>query len=519
MRNIWIFLNFLLLTNYQIKSQDWVRIYGNNMLADAPWVIETYDKGYLILDNSHDYLWLIKTDINGYELWEKWIGTGHDAIQCGNIEQTSDGGYVLGGAFSKYDPNEYDPVIIKLDPCGELQWCSVIYTPGRYDYATRVKPTPEGNYILLTVYCDPSYTVNLFKFDGSGNKLWKQNYHPDSLISDEYDYDVRVDNDGYLITSQCYYPDPGNPNIDWERPYFIKTDTAGNLTWWLVYGSGNGYHGIGWDQTIKSSTGNYYGYGWHSNYCDTPGLFKCLGNGQESYYQDLIPGACAGGAATVTFLNDTTLVAAAGGTLNNVYVQYWMKTDTMGISTYYVEYPETWMTNTQHTVKTFDNKFVSVSEGGDIWIYLYKLNSNLNFDSIYTHQYTYDSLCPGGVRSDTINPNCDLIVGIQYPKVESELYQLKVYPNPASVIVNVKFPEYLEITGEKSGMSSSSVYYQWKSSSLEVYNIEGKKVFEREIPKSQQQLEMEISNWQKGLYYFRLVCDKQTVASEKVIIQ
>ena len=489
------------------------------MLADAPWVIETYDKGYLILDNSHDYIWLIKTDINGYELWEKWIGDGQDAIQCANIEQTSDGGFILGGDYSKYDPSRSDPIIIKLNSCGELDWCSVINTPGTGDFATRVKPTPEGNYILLTMYSDPKYTINLFKFDGIGNVLWKCNYHPDSLITDEEDHDVRVDSDGYLISATCYYPDPGNPDINWERPYYIKTDTAGNLTWWLVYGSTNGYHGLTGDATIKSSTGNFYSIGWHSNYCDTPALVKCLGDGQESYYQDLIPGACPGGVSCVNFLNNTTLVTFAGGTVNNVYVQYWMKTDTMGIGDYYVEYPETWMTSTQHTVKTFDNKFVSVSESGDIWIYLYKLNSNLNFDSIYTHQYTYDSLCPGGVKSDTINPNCDLVTGIQDPNLENEICRLKVYPNPASSIVTVNFPKCLKIIGEKSGMTSSSVYYQWKSTLFEIYDLEGKKNFEKEIPQSQQQLEMDISSWNRGMYYFRLIYNKQTVASEKVIIQ
>jgi hypothetical protein len=53
---------------------------------------------------------------------------------------------------------------------------------------------------------------------------------------------------------------------------------------------------------------------------------------------------------------------------------------------------------------------------------------------------------------------------------------------------------------------------------LEVYDLQGRKVLEKEIPKQQQQLELDISSWQRGLYYFRLVFDKQTVDGVKVVI-
>ena len=223
---------YILLSYFQSKSQDWIRIYGNNMIAAVTWVIETYDKGYLILDNSHQYLWLIKTDINGYKLWEKWIGTGQNHIRFWNIEQTFDGGYILAGAFSKYGGSTDDPAIIKLNACGELDWCEVIKTPGVYnDFATRVKQTPQGDYVLLTLYSNPDADscIQLFKFNGDGELKWKRSYFPDSLIWTPTDHDVRVDNGGYLISANCYYPDSVNPTIGYERPYYIKTDTAGNI--------------------------------------------------------------------------------------------------------------------------------------------------------------------------------------------------------------------------------------------------------------------------------------------------
>ena len=496
-------------------------MFTDGKYVQVTWVTETYDKGFIILDNEDVYSWIIKTDINGNKLWQKRVGNGINNIFLYNIEQTSDNGFIMGGGFGKYDPQNTDPVIIKLNSCGELDWCSVINTVGTYDFGTRAKQTLEGDYILVaqgSVFI-PCENVQLFKFDSNGNLCWKHTYCPDSLIWSPEPYDVRADSDGYLISGMCYYPDTGNPTVGWERPYYIKTDTSGNISWWLVYGSVNGYHGFIYDATIKSSTGNFYSTGVHSNTCDNTALTKCMGNGQESYYHDFIPGLCPGGYfSSINFVNDSTLISIACGTLNGNAIHRWLKMDTLGIMKTFKEFPS-WICSTTHTIMTFDNKFVSTAPVNDFWIYLYKLNSSLDYDSIYTHQYIYDSLCPGGVISDTINPDCGLITAIHDPIVQSELSQMKVYPNPASGSITIEFPKYIKEIEKKSGITSSTVYYQWKSTTLEVVDFNGKLILSKEIPKDQARLEMDVSGWKQGMYYFRLVYNNQTVADEKVIIQ
>ncbi len=53
--------------------------------------------------------------------------------------------------------------------------------------------------------------------------------------------------------------------------------------------------------------------------------------------------------------------------------------------------------------KTFDNKFIigcDWEEGnGNMDIYLYKINENLEQDTVYPGNYTYDSLCPYQIQS------------------------------------------------------------------------------------------------------------------------
>jgi hypothetical protein len=121
--------------------------------------------------------------------------------------------------------------------------------------------------------------------------------------------------------------------------------------------------------------------------------------------------------------------------------------------------------------------------------------------------------------SDTIDPNCNLIVSVDDSRTFSQASKLKVYPNPATNQVFIEFPKVLVVTSGQGKYQATKEYYQWKSTLFEIYNLEGKKVFEKEILKQHHQLELDVSGWQRGLYYFRLVYDKQTIGGEKVVVK
>ncbi|MCX6281821.1 MAG: hypothetical protein NTU51_07655 [Bacteroidetes bacterium] len=138
-----------------ILAQTWPKTY-TTMEAGALWVIQNYDKGYLILGSKFNFKlgWIIKTDINGNMLWNKKIGNGQYEIFVKNIEQTHDNGYIISGT-TKQNGNQEDAFILKLNSCGELEWCKIIYTPSiPYDQGWRVKPTLDGGYMLLGLYND-----------------------------------------------------------------------------------------------------------------------------------------------------------------------------------------------------------------------------------------------------------------------------------------------------------------------------------------------------------------------------
>ena len=475
---------------------------------------------------SYKYGWLFKTDINGYVLWDKKIGTGKYQEVPENIERTSDNGYIVSGSTSKLDYNN-DPFIMKMNSCMEIQWCKILNTPNHTDYGQRVKRLADGGYIFLTRYhsCNYRKRISLIRFDSIGNMTWNQAYQPiDTLAFDEEGFDLLITQNGdFLITGECAHPDPGGTGGGWDHSYFVRTDSSGSVIWELPYGVQQYYYGFAVN-TVENSFGFFYTAGRHEKvpYGDAPCILKTSPDGHEVYNNDLVSNTVSGTANTINWLNNTTLVIGASWSLTDYLGPTGMfKIDTLG-NVLAQKTIMNFTNNISGTAKTFDNKFISVvsnaMSNGIYQIYAFKVNSDMQYDTIYTHPFTYDSLCSHPVKSDTLNPDCDITVSVSESDSHPEKSQLKIFPNPATNKIYVIFPEQLVEKIQTQTFYITTVHYQWKSTMLEAYDFNGKQVFQNEIPKDQSQLELDVSSWGKGLYFFRLVYNKQTVASEKVIL-
>ena len=147
-------------------------------------------------------------------------------------------------------------------------------------------------------------------------------------------------------------------------------------------------------------------------------------------------------------------------------------------------------------IKTTDGKFVIAST---IWendmnhtdIYLYKINANLEQDTLYTQNFVYDSLCPDSIVSGDIDmTDCELQVGFEETPTPEEYYAgldaipIKAYPNPASEVIRFDY-QHTE---------------RFKNISLQVYNALGNKVLEESILTGQQGSKVNVSNWSSGIY-------------------
>ena len=524
-----IILTISVLFSLHSFSQEWIKQYGNGLNANAYYIIESYDLGYLIAAQIQygKYLWIIKTDINGEILWDKKIGTGQESHSFSpmNIEQTLDNGYIISGSTTKY--GSFDAFIIKLNFCAEIEWCKVFITPTNFDEGFRVKPTPEGGYVLLGGYflTDPYSNVSLFKFNAAGDLIWHQFYPLDSLYYDDQPQDLTIDYDGYLITSDRYYPDPGQTGGGTLRTNYIKTDTAGGQIWNTVYVDNGYYYSRPW-ASKKNQHGQYYTACTHTIYSsgDNPAIIKVLHDGYQSYNHDIISTGTfnLSGMGTIDFLNDTNLVMFGGWMIADTESNVVVKTDTFGNLRKSKELPQSSKAFT-NAAKTFDNKFISIANdatGGSWKIYAVKVNSDLEYDSIYTYPFIYDSLCPHQIISDTVDPDCDNVyVGIDEPFKDPQTTKLKAYPNPSSELITIEMPKYLVVSNTTSQIPSTTIYHQWSYVLLEIYDLFGRKMVEKEIPRPETTLEIDVSRWPAGIYLCKLTFNKQTVGSVKVVVE
>ncbi len=510
------FLFFLCFLFSQIGiCQDWIRYYGYGSQGEGTYCIEQYDHGFILLGDINNYLynWIVKTDINGNQLWDLKIGDGIHQTMPMSIEQTKDMGFIFCGSSYMFNPPHTDPFIMKLNSCGELEWCRGLVYDNAGDGGRSAKQTSDGGYVLLGGFYGnlPNDRVRLFKFDSAGGLQWYKIYNRDSIIYNEEGHSVIVDSTSILITGECDYE-------NWVRPYFIQTDTAGNENWRLVYSqhTGLGFVGDAY-ASEKDHHGNYYSAGRRSS---TPALLKFSSSGYELMNSDLFPTAIAGGSRGICLYRDTNFIMSAGWKFNSNenYIGL-VKTDTMGSVRKTIILPlDADNTISFNVEKTFDDKLISIFSNyfnTSLRMVFVKVNSNLEYDSIYTRHFTYDSLCPHPIVSDTIVPGCG-IVGIDEALKYPETAALKVYPNPASGRITVEFPKHLVIMNGNSSFGSTTVYEKWKSTILEVYDLSGKNVFQKEIIRAETSLEMNISGWHPGMYFFRLLYKGTLVAGEKV---
>ncbi len=190
-------------------NKQWEKSFGGNELDELSNLQPTRDGGYILAGHSFsgisgnkttsnlgagtsDY-WIIKLDSNGNKQWEKVFG-GDDADELRSIQQTSDGGYILGGSsYSAVSGNKssgnfgsHDYWLVKVDASGNRQW-DRSYGGDNDDKLCSVQQRDDGSYVLGGVSVSAvsgnknvtSATADagdywILNVDASGNKLSEQ---------------------------------------------------------------------------------------------------------------------------------------------------------------------------------------------------------------------------------------------------------------------------------------------------------------------------------------------------------
>jgi hypothetical protein len=185
---------WLVKTN-NVGAEIWNRTYGGPLNDSASAVSETNDGGYIIAGMTESYgnsigdVWLIKTDVNGNETWNKTFGgSQHDSASSLNLTM---GGYVMAGETFSYGAGEGDMWLIKTDMNGNETWNKTFGGPG-YQHAESFKQYGNGYLIAGADESGPSIDALIVKTDLDGNLISQKTI---GGSGDDKAFDIRRNND------------------------------------------------------------------------------------------------------------------------------------------------------------------------------------------------------------------------------------------------------------------------------------------------------------------------------------
>jgi len=260
-----VLLFFFFIAN-SVRAQEiiWQNTLGGNSSDDLSTVHQTTDGGYILGGSSGSPLsgdktednifssvdfWIVKTDSIGNIQWQNTIG-GSDSDELNSIQQTTDGGYIIGGTSTsnwsvdkaENSLGDFDYWVVKIDSNGIIKWQNTI--GGSYfDKLTTVKQTIDGGYIVggtSNSGISGDKTENslgiddywIVKLDSLGQIKWQKTIGGNSwdYVSDV----VQTSDGGYILGGGSFSAISGvktEGNFGIVDIWIVKTDSVGNIEW------------------------------------------------------------------------------------------------------------------------------------------------------------------------------------------------------------------------------------------------------------------------------------------------
>jgi len=168
-----------------IKTDSNGEMMWNRTFTTVGWggqsVQQTTDGGYIIIgetwsSDTGGEVWLIKTNDNGEMVWDRTFGGRGDDWGY-SVQQTTDGGYIITGETWSFGGDVPNVWLIKTNGNGDEVW-NKTYGGTKSDCGFSVRQTSDGGYIItgLTLSFGVGGDVWLIKTDGNGNKVWDKTF-------------------------------------------------------------------------------------------------------------------------------------------------------------------------------------------------------------------------------------------------------------------------------------------------------------------------------------------------------
>ncbi|MFO8078447.1 MAG: hypothetical protein R6U21_07395 [Thermoplasmatota archaeon] len=227
--------DFWLIKTDSNGNEIWNKTFGGRDEDFGHWITKDHNGGYIATGYTRSYgnglndVWLIKIDENGNELWNRTFGGEY--VEWGKYLIGLNDGYIVVGSTYSYGSGGSDIWLIKIDENGNELW-NKTFGGNDSDYGNKIIQSDEGGYVIVgnTIsYGAGFYDVWLIKIDENGNELWNKTFGGND--ADRGEDIIQTSDGGYLITGGATPSDVG-----WDDVILIKTNENGDIQWTKSYG-------------------------------------------------------------------------------------------------------------------------------------------------------------------------------------------------------------------------------------------------------------------------------------------
>ncbi len=225
-------------------AQGWERFYGGNKVDRGHAIIQTIDRGFLMVgfsesfgtDNDQD-VYVVKTDVDGTLVWtnvydESFIEQGNSVIQADN------GDLIIVGTIKDISASDRDLYVLSISSSGKFLWSKRFGEDGD-EFGKDITKGVDGGYVIIgetTTTLNGESDFFVLKIDDQGNEIWSKTIGTDK---DDVSTAITTINDGYAFTGFSENPNgfdndvaiyriTGEGEVKWSKPISSNEIEEGN---------------------------------------------------------------------------------------------------------------------------------------------------------------------------------------------------------------------------------------------------------------------------------------------------
>jgi len=516
---------------------------GNNICTDANGNVYvtgsfqsssiTFGTTTLTNTGSNADIFIVKYDPSGTVIWAKSAGgTGFDTGQ--SISTDTSGNVVVSGSFSSpsitfvtttliNSGGGSDVFVVKYDSSGTVLWAKSVAGTS-IDYGKGISTDVNGNIFVTGWFYSPSitfgtitlinagtdYDVFVAKYDASGNVLWAKRA---GGIDGDGGQNISTDTSGNVFVAGIFGSDSItfgtitliNSDPGYEDVFVVKYDPSGNILW-AKSGMGNNQDNVYGISTDKSGnvfvTGIFSYIIFGTTILNSTGIgdvfvvkYDALGNvlwakraggGVTSYSWGYDISNDVGGNVYVTgYFNGSSITFGTTILTNvssNTYDMFVVKYNTSG--------NVLWAKSAGGTSDDYGQS-IATDTNGNVYVAGYFKSPSITFGTtILTNasSTSYNDIFVAKLDGSGVTGTHEFV---------NYNFETSIYPNPSNGIFTFQSSE--------------------KKSRIEIINILGEVVYSENI--NSEKGEINLSDKNKGMYFYKLVSENKSLATGKLIIQ